>query len=65
MPRSLVLNSTHQPLAVVPARRAVVLVLKEKAVLLASNGAAVLRVHDVAATREALAVVDSVRTSGA
>src|SRR5437762_13937955 len=38
MPRSLVLNSTHQPLAVVPARRAVVLVLKEKAVLLASNG---------------------------
>jgi 5-methylcytosine-specific restriction endonuclease McrA len=38
MPRSLVLNSTHQPLAVVPARRAVVLVLKEKAVVLASNG---------------------------
>ena len=35
------------------------------AVLLASNGAAVLRVHDVAATREALAVADSVRTSGA
>src|SRR5882672_365575 len=32
------------------------------AVLLASNGAAVLRVHDVAATREALAVADSVRT---
>ena len=38
MPRSLVLNSTHQPLAVVPARRAVVLVLKEKAVVVASNG---------------------------
>jgi dihydropteroate synthase len=35
------------------------------AVLGASNGAAVLRVHDVAATREALAVADSVRTSGA
>ncbi|HXY72379.1 MAG TPA: HNH endonuclease [Actinomycetota bacterium] len=38
MPRSLVLNSTHQPLAVVAARRAVVLVMKEKAVVLASNG---------------------------
>src|SRR5207302_1446533 len=36
--RSLVLNATHQPLAVVTARRAVVLVLKEKAVILASNG---------------------------
>src|SRR5437016_8542578 len=30
----------------------------------AANGAAVLRVHDVAATREALAVADSIRTSG-
>jgi 5-methylcytosine-specific restriction endonuclease McrA len=38
MPRALVLNATHQPLAVVPARRAVVLVLKEKADVLASNG---------------------------
>ncbi|HYT29743.1 MAG TPA: HNH endonuclease [Actinomycetota bacterium] len=38
MGRSLVLNATHQPLAVVTARRAVVLVLKEKAVILASNG---------------------------
>jgi 5-methylcytosine-specific restriction endonuclease McrA len=36
--RSLVLNATQQPLAVVPARRAVVLVLKEKAVIVASNG---------------------------
>src|SRR6266568_3135212 len=36
--RSLVLNATLQPLAVVPARRAVVLVLKEKAELVASNG---------------------------
>jgi len=35
------------------------------AVIGASNGAAVLRVHDVAATREALAVADAVRTSGA
>jgi dihydropteroate synthase len=34
------------------------------AVVGASNGAAVLRVHDVAATREALAVADSIRTSG-
>lgn len=32
------LNVTHQPLAVVPARRAVVLVLKEKAEVLVSNG---------------------------
>ena len=38
MARSLVLNSTHQPLAVVPVRRALVLVLKEKAVVVASNG---------------------------
>ena len=38
MGRSLVLNATMQPLAVVPARRAVVLVLKEKADLVASNG---------------------------
>jgi 5-methylcytosine-specific restriction endonuclease McrA len=38
MPRALVLNATEQPLAVVPARRAVVLVLKEKAEMLASNG---------------------------
>jgi 5-methylcytosine-specific restriction endonuclease McrA len=38
MPRALVLNATNQPLAVVPARRAVVLVLKEKAELVASNG---------------------------
>src|SRR6266508_5981695 len=36
--RSLVLNATQQPLAVVPARRAVVLVLKEKADVVASNG---------------------------
>jgi 5-methylcytosine-specific restriction endonuclease McrA len=36
--RSLVLNATLQPLAVVSARRAVVLVLKEKADMVASNG---------------------------
>ncbi len=36
--RSLVLNATQQPLAVVPARRAVVLVLKEKADVVFSNG---------------------------
>ena len=35
------------------------------AVIAASHGAAVVRVHDVRATREALAVVDSVRSSGA
>ncbi|MGH2573797.1 MAG: HNH endonuclease [Actinomycetota bacterium] len=38
MGRSLVLNVTQEPLSVVPARRAVVLVLKEKADLVASNG---------------------------
>jgi 5-methylcytosine-specific restriction endonuclease McrA len=36
--RSLVLNVTQQPLAVVPVRRAVVLVLKEKADVLHANG---------------------------
>jgi 5-methylcytosine-specific restriction endonuclease McrA len=36
--RSLVLNASFQPLAVVAARRAVVLVLKEKAEVLVSNG---------------------------
>jgi len=39
MGRALVLNVTDAPLAVVPARRAVVLVLKEKAEVVASNGA--------------------------
>jgi 5-methylcytosine-specific restriction endonuclease McrA len=34
----LVLNVTEQPLAVVPATRAVVLVLKEKAEVIVSNG---------------------------
>jgi 5-methylcytosine-specific restriction endonuclease McrA len=36
--RSLVLNASYAPLAVVTARRAVVLVLKEKAEILESNG---------------------------
>jgi 5-methylcytosine-specific restriction endonuclease McrA len=38
MGRALVLNGSHQPLAVVSARRAVVLVLKEKAEVVVSNG---------------------------
>lgn len=38
MGRALVLNTSHQPLAVVTARRAVVLVLKDKAEVLASDG---------------------------
>ncbi len=38
MGRSLVLNASFQPLAVVPAKRAVVLVLKDKAVIVESNG---------------------------
>jgi len=36
--RALVLNASHQPLAVVPARRAVILVLKDKAEILVPNG---------------------------
>ena len=38
MGRALVLNASHAPLAVVAARRAVVLVLKEKAKVVATNG---------------------------
>ena len=38
MGRALVLNASHQPLAVVTARRAVVLVLKDKAEVLVSDG---------------------------
>ncbi len=38
MGRSLVLNASHQPLAVVTARRAVLLVLKDKAEVLVTNG---------------------------
>jgi 5-methylcytosine-specific restriction endonuclease McrA len=38
MGRALVLNATDVPLAVVPARRAVVLVLREKAEVVLSNG---------------------------
>src|SRR3990170_4499022 len=38
MGRALVLNGSDHPLAVVSARRAVVLVLKEKADVVASNG---------------------------
>lgn len=39
MGRSLVLNASYEPLAVVRATRAVVLVLKEKAEIVESNGA--------------------------
>jgi 5-methylcytosine-specific restriction endonuclease McrA len=39
MGRALVLNVTDAPLAVVPARRAVVLVLNEKAEVVRTNGA--------------------------
>jgi 5-methylcytosine-specific restriction endonuclease McrA len=38
MGRALVLNGSDQPLAVVPARRAVVLVLKHKAEVVSANG---------------------------
>lgn len=47
MGRALVLNATDMPLAVVPARRAVVLVLKDKAEVVASNGA-IFRAEHVA-----------------
>lgn len=39
MPRALVLNATFEPLCVVPARRAVVLVLADKAELVHESGA--------------------------
>ena len=39
MARALLLNASFEPLCVVPARRAVVLVLKEKAEILHRNGA--------------------------
>jgi 5-methylcytosine-specific restriction endonuclease McrA len=38
MTRALVLNATYEPLGVVPGRRAAVLVLAEKAELVAGNG---------------------------
>ena len=38
MGRALLLNASHEPLCVVPMRRAVVLVLKEKAEIVARNG---------------------------
>lgn len=38
MARALVLNATYEPLAVVPTRRAVVLVLRERAEIVESNG---------------------------
>ncbi|MDQ1519832.1 MAG: hypothetical protein QOI55_905, partial [Actinomycetota bacterium] len=39
MPRALLLNASFEPLCVVSARRAVVLVLKEKAEIVHRNGA--------------------------
>jgi len=38
MPRALVLNATYEPLSVVPARRALVLVLYERADVVETNG---------------------------
>lgn len=46
MGRSLVLNASYQPLCVVPARRALVLALREKADVLHANGA-VFRSQDL------------------
>ena len=42
---SLVLNATYEPLGVVPARRAVVLVLAEKAEVIHHNGEAFRSEH--------------------
>ena len=39
MARALVLNASYEPMSVVPTRRAVVLVLRERADVLATNGA--------------------------
>lgn len=38
MGQALVLNATHQPLAVIPAQRAVVLLMKDKADMVVPNG---------------------------
>src|SRR5882757_5384099 len=44
--RALLLNASHEPLCVVPMRRAVVLVLKEKAEIVARNGAMIRSERD-------------------
>jgi 5-methylcytosine-specific restriction endonuclease McrA len=54
MGRSLVLNASFEPLAVVAARRAVVLVLKDKAQILVSDG---MVFHSEHLTMEAPSVV--------
>jgi hypothetical protein len=54
MGRALVLNASESPLAVVAARRAVVMVLKEKADVVISNG---LVFHSAHLTIEAPSVV--------
>jgi 5-methylcytosine-specific restriction endonuclease McrA len=43
MARALVLNASYEPLCVVPVRRAVVLVLREKAEVIAASGDAAIR----------------------
>ena len=45
MGRALLLNASFEPLCVVPTRRAVVLVLKEKAEIVARNGAELRSEH--------------------
>lgn len=45
MRRALVLNATYEPLSVVPARRATVLVLRQKAVVLEAQGASFRSEH--------------------
>ena len=49
MARSLLLNASFEPLCVVSSRRAVVLVLKEKAEIVHRNGAELLPVVELQA----------------
>ena len=54
MGHALVLNATYEPLCVVPARRALVLVLNDKAVAVENSGAVL---HSASATLPLPAVV--------
>lgn len=58
MTHTLVLNATYEPLGVVPARRALVLVLAAKAVMVADSGATV---HSSRCTLEVPSVIRLVR----
>ena len=61
MGRSLLLNASFEPLCVVSARRAVVLVLKEKAEILERNGAEFRSEHTVIPAPSVIRLVHFVR----